>query len=148
MNVGDKDRLDLTFTVKNNKEKAYQAALYLNFDAEELELPTITGKKPKMTLETVGKNLLIVYLGNPMESEIEHTFEIRFQLVRGRTEGIGRPLEFKAVVNSTSEEKNTSDNEWEASVQIIKKAELGLIGTSDPQVIHFGGEVLCLSCCQ
>ena len=76
-----------------------------------------------------------------MDSGTEHNFDIRFRLVRGRTEGIGRPLEFKAVVNSTSEELDTGDNKWEASVQIIKKAELELVGTSDPQVVWFGGEV-------
>lgn len=42
-NVGDKDFLDITFTVQNRKEKAYQAALYLTYDPEELELPTIVG---------------------------------------------------------------------------------------------------------
>lgn len=44
MNVGDKDHLDIAFAVKNKKEKAYQAALYLQYDPEELELPTLTGE--------------------------------------------------------------------------------------------------------
>ena len=32
-----------------------------------------------------------------------------------------------------------ADNAWEEEVQIIKRAELELIGTSDPAVIHFSG---------
>lgn len=100
-----------------------------------------SGRKPRLSLETIGKNQLIVYLGNPMDSGAEHNFDIRFRLVRGRTEGIGRPLEFKAVLNSTSIELEEKDNTWEESVQIIKKAELALIGTSDPKTIWFGGEV-------
>ncbi|EYC38991.1 hypothetical protein Y032_0682g1489 [Ancylostoma ceylanicum] len=139
-NVGDKDFLDITFTVQNKKEKAYQAALYLTYDPEELELPTIVGKT-KLGLETVGKNVVVVYLGNPMDAESKHSFDLRFKLVRGRTEGIGRPLQFSALVNSTSSEVNLGDNVWKAELQIIKKAELELIGTSDPPLVRFGGEV-------
>ncbi|EPB72084.1 FG-GAP repeat protein [Ancylostoma ceylanicum] len=138
-NVGDKDFLDITFTVQNKKEKAYQAALYLTYDPEELELPTIVGKT-KLGLETVGKNVVVVYLGNPMDAESKHSFDLRFKLVRGRTEGIGRPLQFSALVNSTSSEVNLGDNVWKAELQIIKKAELELIGTSDPPLVRFGGE--------
>lgn len=73
--------------------------------------------------------MVVVYLGNPMNSETkvslssmttdrfcsavllifhstQHSFDLRFKLVRGRTEGIGRPLQFVAVVNSTSSEVN------------------------------------------
>ncbi|KAJ1347733.1 hypothetical protein KIN20_002875 [Parelaphostrongylus tenuis] len=138
-NVGDKDYVDITFTVENRKEKAYQAALYLTFDSEELELPTIVGKN-KLGLET-NKNVVVVQLGNPMDSGKKHSFDLRFKIVRGRTEGIGRPLQFVAVVNSTSLEINEGDNVWSSELQIIKKAELELIGTSDPPLIRFGGEV-------
>ncbi|KIH57930.1 FG-GAP repeat protein [Ancylostoma duodenale] len=138
-NVGDKDFLDITFTVQNRKEKAYQAALFLTYDPEELELPTIVGKT-KLGLETVGKNVVVVYLGNPMDSESKHSFDLRFKLMRGRTEGIGRPLQFSALVNSTSSEVNLGDNVWKAELQIIKKAELELIGTSDPLLVRFGDE--------
>ncbi|VDM66495.1 unnamed protein product, partial [Strongylus vulgaris] len=139
-NVGDKDYLDITFTVENQKEKAYQAALYLTYDPEELELPMIVGKT-KLGWETVGKNVVVVRLGNPMNSETKHSFDLRFKFVRGRTEGIGRPLQFNAIVNSTSLETDLGDNVWSAELQIIKKAELELIGTSDPPLIRFGGEV-------
>ncbi|VDP43245.1 unnamed protein product [Heligmosomoides polygyrus] len=109
--VGDKDYLDITFSVSNQREKAYQAALYLTYDPEELELPMI------------------------------HSFDLRFKLMRGRTEGIGRPLQFTAIVNSTSKELSPEDNVWKSELQIIKKAELELIGTSEPPLIRFGGEV-------
>ncbi|KAK6742648.1 hypothetical protein RB195_010107 [Necator americanus] len=140
LNVGEKDFLDITFTVGNHKEKAYQASLYLTYDPEELELPMVVGKT-KLGWETVGKNVVLIHLGNPMNSNTKHTFDLRFKLVRGRTEGIGRPLQFAAIVNSTSSEVNELDNVWNAELQIIKKAELELIGTSDPPLIRFGGEV-------
>ncbi|CAD6185818.1 unnamed protein product [Caenorhabditis auriculariae] len=139
-NVGEKDHLDVTFSVENRKEKAYQASLYLTYDAEELELPHILGNNKKLPLETIGKNVVHVKLGNPMDANVKHNFDIRFKLTRGRTEGIGRPLKFIALVNSTSQEekKELSDNTWEEEVQIIKKAELELFGLSDPPLVHFG----------
>uniref|UniRef100_A0A158QM39 Integrin_alpha2 domain-containing protein n=1 Tax=Haemonchus placei TaxID=6290 RepID=A0A158QM39_HAEPC len=106
-NVGDKDYLDITFTVENRKEKAYQAALFLTYDPEELELPMVVGAK--LGWETVGKNVVIVHLGNPMDSNVKHSFDLRFKLMRGRTEGIGRPLQFSAIVNSTSKETNPGE---------------------------------------
>lgn len=139
LNVGDKDFVDITFTVENRKEKAYQAALFLKFDAEELELPMIVGKT-RLGWET-NKNMVVIQLGNPMDSGTKHSFDLRFKIVRGRTEGIGRPLQFAALVNSTSSEINEEDNVWNSELQIIKKAELELIGTSDPPLIRFGGEV-------
>ncbi|VDL77756.1 unnamed protein product [Nippostrongylus brasiliensis] len=138
-NVGEKDHLDITFTVTNKKEKAYQAALYLTYDPEELELPMVVGT-PKLGWETVGKNVVVVHLGNPMDSNAKYSFDLRFKLMRGRTEGIGRPLQFFAIANSTSKELTPDDNTWESELQIIKKAELELIGTSDPPLIRFGGE--------
>ncbi|KAK6025953.1 FG-GAP repeat protein, partial [Ostertagia ostertagi] len=139
-NVGDKDYLDITFTVENRKEKAYQAALYLTYDPEELELPMVVGGA-KLGWETIGKNVVVVHLGNPMDSNVKHSFDLRFKLMRGRTEGIGRPLQFSAIVNSTSKETNPGDNEWKSDLQIIKRAEMELVGTSDPPLVRFGGEI-------
>ncbi|KAK6036535.1 integrin alpha [Cooperia oncophora] len=155
-NVGDKDYLDITFTVENRKEKAYQAALFLTYDPEELELPMVVGKfvpllifcssrtlqimgflgGAKLGWETVGKNVVVVHLGNPMDSSSKHSFDLRFKLMRGRTEGIGRPLQFSAIVNSTSKETNPGDNVWKSELQIIKRAEMELVGTSDPPLVR------------
>ncbi|CAJ0943125.1 unnamed protein product, partial [Mesorhabditis belari] len=148
-NVGEKEHLDIQFEVDNNGEKAYQAHLNLTFDPEELELPSLQGKNVRgLILETLGKNSLLVQLGNPMDGRSKLTFDVRFKLVRGRTEGIGRPLRFKAHVNSTSDETNPLDNTWEAQVRLIKKAELELIGTSDPGIVRFGGAVKGVSAMQ
>ncbi|KAK6014762.1 FG-GAP repeat protein [Ostertagia ostertagi] len=73
--------------------------------------------------------------------EFQHSFDLRFKLMRGRTEGIGRPLQFSAIVNSTSKETNPGDNEWKSDLQIIKRAEMELVGTSDPPLVRFGGEI-------
>ncbi|CAB3401569.1 unnamed protein product [Caenorhabditis bovis] len=137
-NVGETDHLDMTFSVENRNEKAYQASFYLEFNNEELELPQLTGSR-RLGIHTIGKNTIFIDLGNPMETGMKHNFEIRFKLTRGRTEGIGRALEFYAKVNSTSEEANLDDNEWKSEVQVIKKAELELVGASDPKTVHFGG---------
>lgn len=140
-NVGEKDYLDLTFTVENKKEKAYQANFYLEYNEEELELPQVQGSK-RMIAETIGKNIVHLPLGNPMNGASKHQFTIQFKLTRGRTEGIGKALKFMAHVNSTSQEteEELKDNKWEAEVQIIKKAELEIYGISDPDRVFFGGK--------
>ncbi|EJW75165.1 integrin alpha cytoplasmic region family protein, partial [Wuchereria bancrofti] len=68
-------------------------------------------------------------------------FELSFRIARGRTEGLGKPLEFRAFVNSTSDEKNLDDNSWKAVVRIIKRAELELSAISDPFIVRYGGEM-------
>ncbi|EGT33551.1 CBN-INA-1 protein [Caenorhabditis brenneri] len=140
-NVGEKDYLDITFTVENKKEKAYQANFYLEYNEEELELPQVHGTK-RMIAETIGKNIVHLPLGNPMNGGSKHHFTIQFKLTRGRTEGIGKALKFLAHVNSTSQETEDElkDNKWEAEVQIIKKAELEIYGISTPDRVFFGGK--------
>lgn len=64
-------------------------------------------------------------------------FELSFKLARGRTEGLGKPLEFRAHVNSTSEETDLSNNFWDAIVRVIKRAELELTGVSEPPIVRF-----------
>ncbi|GMR42590.1 hypothetical protein PMAYCL1PPCAC_12785, partial [Pristionchus mayeri] len=147
LNVGEKEHLDVDFVVENKGEKAYGAALWLSYDPEELELPTLErrgGIKKKtgaLILETHGENMTHVRLGNPMNQETTFHFTIRFKLVRGRSQSVGRPIVFEAKVNSSSEETNPEDNEWRAQLRIIKKAELELTGASDPPLIRFGGDV-------
>ncbi|KAF8357198.1 ina-1, partial [Pristionchus pacificus] len=147
LNVGEKEHLDVDFVVENKGEKAYGAALWLSYDPEELELPTLErrGADKKKTgaliLETHGENMTHVRLGNPMNQETTLQFTIRFKLVRGRSQSVGRPIIFEAKVNSSSEETHPEDNEWRAQLRIIKKAELELTGASDPPLIRFGGDV-------
>lgn len=63
-------------------------------------------------------------------------FELSFRIARGRTEGLGKPLEFRAFVNSTSNEKNLDDNLWKAVVRVIKRAELELNAVSEPAIVR------------
>uniref|UniRef100_A0A8R1DJP9 Integrin_alpha2 domain-containing protein n=1 Tax=Caenorhabditis japonica TaxID=281687 RepID=A0A8R1DJP9_CAEJA len=140
--VGEKNSLEITFTVENKKEKAYQANFYLEYNEEELELPKVIGNR-RMLGEKVGKNIVHIPLGNPMDGgNTKHQFTIQFQFTRGRTEGKGRTLKFVSHVNSTSQEtdEELKDNKWEADLQIIKKAELELTGSSTPKIVHYGGK--------
>ncbi|CAJ0580785.1 unnamed protein product, partial [Mesorhabditis spiculigera] len=138
--VGEKDHLDIKFEVLNKGEKAYQAHLNLTYDTEELELPRLQSiaNLRGITAET-GKNFYLVQLGNPLDGGAGGNFVVRFKIMRGRTEGIGRPLQFKAYLNSTSKETNPHDNKWEGEVRLFKEAELELIGMSDPNIVRFGG---------
>ncbi|MFH4973715.1 hypothetical protein AB6A40_000424 [Gnathostoma spinigerum] len=139
--VGEKASIDITFVVSNKGERAYEATLFIEYNSDELDIPIMTKKDSGVNVKSSSDNLAVVELGNPMEPKKMLKFELSFKLARGKTEGLGKPLEFHAFVNSTSEEKNTDDNSWSAVVRVIKRAELELIGISEPAIVRFGGEI-------
>uniref|UniRef100_F1KQ70 Integrin alpha ina-1 n=1 Tax=Ascaris suum TaxID=6253 RepID=F1KQ70_ASCSU len=139
--VGEKAAIDISFVVTNNGERAYEAMLFMEYNSDELDVPVLSKKGGSVNLKGSTDNLAILSLGNPMEPNKKLKFELSFKLARGRTEGLGRPLEFRAYVNSTSEEKNLDDNDWEATVRVIKRAELEMTAVSDPAIVRFGGDI-------
>uniref|UniRef100_A0A183CMJ2 Integrin_alpha2 domain-containing protein n=1 Tax=Globodera pallida TaxID=36090 RepID=A0A183CMJ2_GLOPA len=46
-------------------------------------------------------------------------------------------LNFRALLNSSSVEKDPTNNEWSAEVQLIKEADLQLEGASRPAIVRF-----------
>lgn len=139
--VGEKTAIDISFVVKNKGERAYEAMLFVEYNSAELDVPVLSKKDGAVNIQSSTDNFAIITLGNPMEPEAQLNFELSFKLARGRTAGLGKQLEFYAFVNSTSEENNISDNSWEASVRIIKRAELELSAVSFPKTVQFGGDV-------
>ncbi|VDK85685.1 unnamed protein product [Litomosoides sigmodontis] len=139
--VGEKTTIDISFSVKNNAERAYEATLFVEYNSDELDIPILNKKDSPVNIDAFKGNLAIISLGNPMEPNKQLKFELSFRIARGRTEGLGKPLEFRAFVNSTSDEKNLDDNLWKAVVRIIKRAELELNAVSDPTIVRYGGEM-------
>ncbi|VDN07933.1 unnamed protein product [Thelazia callipaeda] len=139
--VGEKASIDVSFMVKNNAERAYEAMLFVEYNSDELDVPNLKKKDGPVNLDDFKDNFVLISLGNPMEPDRELKFELSFRLARGRTEGLGKPLRFRAFVNSTSDESNLSDNSWEAVVRVIKRAELELSAVSDPAIVRYGGEL-------
>ncbi|VDK73530.1 unnamed protein product, partial [Onchocerca ochengi] len=139
--VGEKATIDISFSVKNNGERAYEAMLFIEYNSDELDIPILNKKEGAVNIDDFKSNLAIISLGNPMEPNKQLKFELSFRLARGRTEGLGKPLEFRAFVNSTSDEKNLDDNSWKAVVRVIKRAELELSAISDPAIVRYGGEM-------
>uniref|UniRef100_A0A183V741 Integrin_alpha2 domain-containing protein n=1 Tax=Toxocara canis TaxID=6265 RepID=A0A183V741_TOXCA len=139
--VGEKASIDISFVVSNNGERAYEAMLFIEYNSDELDVPVLSKKGGSVNLKGFSDDLAILLLGNPMEPNKKLKFELSFKLARGRTEGLGKPLEFRAYVNSTSEEKNLDNNDWEAVVRVIKRAELEMTAVSDPAIVRFGGDI-------
>ncbi|KAK6102226.1 Integrin alpha family protein [Brugia pahangi] len=139
--VGEKTTIDISFLVKNNAERAYEATLFIEYNSDELDIPILIRKDSPVNIDDFKGNLAIISLGNPMEPNKQLKFELSFRIARGRTEGLGKPLEFRAFVNSTSDEKNLDDNSWKTVVRVIKRAELELSAVSDPSIVRYGGEM-------
>ncbi|VDN59548.1 unnamed protein product [Dracunculus medinensis] len=139
--VGEKASIDISFVVSNFGERAYEAQLFIDYNSNELDVPVLSKKTGPVNIKSVGENYAVVSLGNPMEPRKQLKFELSFKLARGRTEGLGKPLEFRAHVNSTSEETDLSNNFWDAIVRVIKRAELELTGVSEPPIVRYGGEI-------
>lgn len=59
--------------------------------------------------------------------------------MRGSSERVSAALKFEVTANSTSIEKNPQDNFWEAEVNLIKEADLEIVGVSEPVMVHFSG---------
>ncbi|KHN71986.1 Integrin alpha ina-1 [Toxocara canis] len=137
--VGEKASIDISFVVSNNGERAYEAMLFIEYNSDELDVPVLSKKGGSVNLKGFSDDLAILLLGNPMEPNKKLKFELSFKLARGRTEGLGKPLEFRAYVNSTSEEKNLDNNDWEAVVRVIKRAELEMTAVSDPAIVSKKG---------
>uniref|UniRef100_A0A0N5AE12 Integrin_alpha2 domain-containing protein n=1 Tax=Syphacia muris TaxID=451379 RepID=A0A0N5AE12_9BILA len=132
--------INITFSVENKGERAYESYLYVEYSSSELEVPSVRNKKGGLVrLDGTKENMAIISLGNPLEPNKKLVFELTFMLTNGRTSGIGKPLEFRALVNSTSHEDNTDDNARIAIVRVIKRAEIELTAESSPYSVRFGG---------
>ncbi|KFD56029.1 hypothetical protein M514_03153 [Trichuris suis] len=139
--VGKDDELDLQYRLVNKGERAYESSLFVLYNEDELERPMLLQKSHYgLNFGKFENGLIEVLLGNPLEAIAEIVFSLRFKLTRGRSEGLGDVLIFDSYVNSTSTEKYEDDNRCKASVKVIKKAELEIVGTSDPQLVYFGGK--------
>uniref|UniRef100_A0A5S6QJD1 Integrin_alpha2 domain-containing protein n=1 Tax=Trichuris muris TaxID=70415 RepID=A0A5S6QJD1_TRIMR len=139
--VGKDDELDLQYRLVNKGERAYESSLFVLYNEDELERPMLLQKAHhRLNFGKFENGLIEVLLGNPLEADAEIVFSLKFKLTRGRSEGLGDALIFDSYVNSTSIEKYEDDNRCTASVKVIKKAELEIVGTSEPQLVYFGGK--------
>uniref|UniRef100_A0A0N5A4U7 Integrin_alpha2 domain-containing protein n=1 Tax=Parastrongyloides trichosuri TaxID=131310 RepID=A0A0N5A4U7_PARTI len=145
--VGEKDSINIKFVIKNKGERAYESRMYLQYNHDELDVPQLDGSKKLSTvnLDSYENNVTIFSLGNPIEPGKTVTFHVIFKLVKSEGQRTSNILSFKATVNSTSIEKNPTDNKWNEDLEIIKEAELELSGVSSPQMNYFGTSIDSLS---
>ncbi|TKR64362.1 hypothetical protein L596_024910 [Steinernema carpocapsae] len=139
--VGETDSIDIRFVITNREEHAYEAKLFVWYNEDELDIPQLVKEpndKSKVQLIKSAENYTSLDLGNPLARGSTVVLKLKFKLVRGEKEALGVPLIFRALANSSSLELNSTDNVWEAPVEVIKKAELVIVGASLPSMVHFG----------
>lgn len=65
--VGEKTTIDISFSVKNNGERAYEATLFVEYNSDELDIPVLNKKDSPVNIDDFKGNFAIISLGNPME---------------------------------------------------------------------------------
>ncbi|KAI3413533.1 hypothetical protein GPALN_011023 [Globodera pallida] len=137
--VTERDSLVVRFLVENRLERAYLAKLFVEYNNDELDEPRLMQRDYQgvLDIERKGEGLVVVGLGNPVEAGRKLSFDLAFKLVRGSSERVSASLNFRALLNSSSVEKDPTNNEWSAEVQLIKEADLQLEGASRPAIVRF-----------
>ncbi|XP_064116028.1 LOW QUALITY PROTEIN: integrin alpha-PS1-like [Macrobrachium nipponense] len=137
LRLGEQDTVSLHVEVTNTGEPAYQSSLFvthhpaLAFDLKESQ----TGSHQ---CSSASKTLVQCSIGNPLVStsgplvlsfkESGYPFDSKY-------------IEFAVAVNSSSREENAQEP-LKFHVEVIKKAEISIIGFVAPEQAFYGGEVV------
>lgn len=67
--------INITFSVTNVGEKAYETTLYVDYNSAELEIPIVKNRRGGIvSIKATAANLTVISLGNPVEPESTVSF--------------------------------------------------------------------------
>lgn len=136
--LAEEEQINVTLTVKNTGEPAYDANVYL------IHPPSLSfvGRKVLQgdQIECVPseRNVVRCELGNPY-TKSETQVQIRFS--PSRLADDETTLNIYVIGNTTSQDYSTDDNEINLMARIIRVAELDLKASSEPDHVFYGGEI-------
>ncbi|CAH2073081.1 unnamed protein product, partial [Iphiclides podalirius] len=146
--LGSGENLNIDVKIHNYAEDAYEAAYFLQIPAgvnytkmERLDRDNTDAPPIYCSVKNKGSggnSTLKCDLGNPMASDQKVNFRVVLEVDSQVTN-----LIFDMEVNSTNPEPQSSikDNKMHLSIGVIIKAELSIIGTSDPPEIHYNASL-------
>ncbi|KPJ04982.1 Integrin alpha-PS2 [Papilio xuthus] len=144
--LGTGENLNIDVKIYNYAEDAYEAAYFLQLPAgvnytrmERLDKETADAATVYCTVKNrAGHNVLKCELGNPMASDQKLNFRVVLEVDSQVNE-----LTFDMEVNSTNPEppESRKDNKMRLAIGVIVKADLSIIGTSDPPELHYNASL-------
>ncbi|XP_049867403.1 integrin alpha pat-2 isoform X2 [Pectinophora gossypiella] len=143
--LGSGENVHLDVKVENAGEDAFEAAYYLQIPSgvvyakmERLDKDTADTTPIYCSIRNkAGNHTLKCDLGNPMERGQKVHFRVILE-VDARV----KALTFDMESNSTNPERGTQyDNTMHMTIGVVIKAELSVIGTSDPPELHYNASL-------
>ncbi|XP_068244696.1 integrin alpha-3-like isoform X2 [Palaemon carinicauda] len=137
LRLGEQDTVSLHVEVTNAGEPAYQSSLFvthhsaLSFDLGESQ----TGSHQ---CSSVSKTQVQCSIGNPLVST---SGPLVLSFRESGDPFDSKYIEFTVAVNSSSREENAQES-LKFVVEVIKKAEISIIGFVAPEQTFYGGEVV------
>ncbi|KAL4720669.1 hypothetical protein ACJJTC_001818 [Scirpophaga incertulas] len=135
--LGSGENLYLDVKVENAGEDAFEAAFYMQLPANvtyaKLEHDDATPVYCSVERQSDNNATLQCDLGNPMPHGHKALFRVVLEVGSAVTE-----LTFHMEANSTNPEPNTRyDNTMRKTIEVVIRAHLSVIGTSDPPELHY-----------
>ncbi|XP_047021032.1 integrin alpha-PS2 isoform X2 [Helicoverpa zea] len=144
--LGSGENLHIDVKVENSGEDAFEAAYFL-----EVPAGVTYAKMERLDKDTAdtliycsitnrfadGNSTLKCDLGNPMASGQKVNFRLILEVDARVTS-----LSFDMVANSTNVEQGTMyDNSMHMNIGVVIRAQLSVIGTSDPPELHYNASL-------
>ncbi|OQR73543.1 integrin alpha-PS1-like [Tropilaelaps mercedesae] len=135
------DTMNMTVSVRNTGESAYDAMLEVEHPAEvSFAGRVILNKKSVLDCSTVNDTLVRCDLGNPMENGDFTKLLLKFE-PRRDVDGLNATLKF--LVRTTTSSIDTREQEpFMFHINVVRAAELEIKGIAKPEQVWYGGKVV------
>lgn len=135
MILGKNDELQLTVTVINEQDSAYEAQLFVEHQPSVTYIAAVKGP---VICNRFNTTVVSCTLGNPLRRNGTARVTLRFDPTS--LEDSAPSLSFKVFANSTSQQI-TPREKTVLTARVVKQAELSIKGWALPEQSFYGGEV-------
>ena len=135
MVLGQSDELHLNVSVTNQNDSAYEAQLFVEHPPS---IAYIAATKGNIICNRFNKTIVVCALGNPLGRDASVQVSLRFD--PSDLEGSLPNLSFNVFANSTSKQIHPRPKSV-LNVNVIRNAEVSILGWVVPEQSFYGGEV-------
>lgn len=132
--LGKRNEIHLKATVTNEQDSAYEAQLFI---LHPKTVTYIATSKSTIVCNSFNETCIACTLGNPMKRDTTASVTVRFE-PSGLDDSTSN-LDFRVFTNSTSKQITPREDVL-LKANIVKKAEVSIVGTAKPEQAFYGGE--------